>query len=272
VWDFVLFANNSMDLVTSMDGGPSPARMPFTLISGSGPSSAAKSKEPAADEDADGASGTASGEQLRVCDIHIEPLRSQRVQLTAEHSEPTQTDFLEVGGLARSSHGRVSTLALDSTSTLIACHGPDKVVDLYKVLSPEEVSRRVLRKWHKARRRWRKQQLGAQSATLKPEEEAEQPPAKGDFHQQPAPPGPDELDFLRRQVRCTLDDRVRHVLRLQCAAKVASVAFLEPPADRTSRALPSTTWFKVNISAFRFGDTIYAVCIILISGFKFKKN
>ena len=90
VWDFVLFSNNSMDLVTSMDGGPPPARMPFTLISGSGPSSAAKSKEPAAEEDADGASGAASGEQLRVCDIHIEPLRSQRVQLTAEHSESTQ--------------------------------------------------------------------------------------------------------------------------------------------------------------------------------------
>lgn len=106
----------------------------------------------------------------------------------------------------------------------------------------------MLRKWHKARRRWRKQQQAGERpdrATAKPEENADVPlTTKSDA--QPAPPGPDELDFLRRQVRCALDDRVRHVLRLQCAAKVASVSFLEPPADRSSRAPgPASTTYKV---------------------------
>lgn len=120
-------------------------------------------------------------------------------------------------------------------------------MDVYKVLSPEEVSHRMLRKWHKARRRWRKQQMGERSASAKPEENADHPPLKSDPQQQKqsAPPGPDELDFLRRQVRCALDDRVRHVLRLQCAAKVASVAFLEPSTEPSPRTLASTASFKV---------------------------
>ncbi|CAK9814890.1 WD repeat-containing protein 3 [Anthophora quadrimaculata] len=62
----------------------------------------------------------------------------------------------KVGNILRSSHGRVVSLEVDPTHTVIGCHGLDNTVELFQLLSDAKVEDNVIKRLQRERRKTEK--------------------------------------------------------------------------------------------------------------------
>uniref|UniRef100_A0A667ZLY8 WD repeat domain 3 n=1 Tax=Myripristis murdjan TaxID=586833 RepID=A0A667ZLY8_9TELE len=74
----------------------------------------------------------------------------------------------KAGSLLREARDRVVSLTTDARARVIACHGSDSVLELFTVLSEQEVQRKMVKKLKKAKKKAAKAQDGAGEEAAEP--------------------------------------------------------------------------------------------------------
>ncbi|XP_078619457.1 WD repeat-containing protein 3-like [Branchiostoma floridae x Branchiostoma japonicum] len=122
---------------------------------------------------------TGSGDnELRVWDIQY---KQQRQEEEEDDEPPTKKAFLEVkeeekeddpqeeledrlvctsqvGSLLRKGRDRVVSMTLDPTGTILSCHGPDTMLELFRICTEEEIQTRLKKKQKKLRKKLKDQE------------------------------------------------------------------------------------------------------------------
>ncbi|XP_038657917.1 WD repeat-containing protein 3 [Scyliorhinus canicula] len=131
-----------------------------------------------------------SDSELRVWDIHYldeekevgEP-NVKRTKNPFENTAITEEELNENpeehiltcrknGSVFREGRDRVVSLATDTSSEIVACHGTDGVLEVFKILSEEEVNKKIEKKQKKAKKKAkRKAESGESDVDLEPEVE-----------------------------------------------------------------------------------------------------
>ncbi|XP_030307169.1 WD repeat-containing protein 3 [Calypte anna] len=70
-----------------------------------------------------------------------------------EHPEERLLKCSKVGSIMREGRDRVVTLATDQTGKILACHGTDAVLEVFSVLSKEEIQKKLEKKMKKAKKK-----------------------------------------------------------------------------------------------------------------------
>ncbi|XP_078088813.1 WD repeat-containing protein 3 [Mustelus asterias] len=159
-----------------------------------------------------------SDSELRVWDIHYldeekevgEP-DVKKTKNPFENAEVTEDELNEnpeerilacqkSGSLFREGRNRVVTLAVDISSRIVACHGTDGVLEVFKILTEEEVNQKIEKKQKKARKKAKRKAESGES----------------DVDLQPA-------------VERTLKDEIEKVTNIKASGKIRSFNFLLLP-------------------------------------------
>uniref|UniRef100_A0A7M4DZ68 WD repeat domain 3 n=1 Tax=Crocodylus porosus TaxID=8502 RepID=A0A7M4DZ68_CROPO len=74
-----------------------------------------------------------------------------------EASEERLLRCSKVGSIMRDGRDRIVTLATDQTGRILACHGTDSILEVFYVLSEDEIHKKMERKMKKARKKARQQ-------------------------------------------------------------------------------------------------------------------
>ncbi|KAM4873146.1 WD repeat-containing protein 3 [Thomomys bottae] len=107
----------------------------------------------------------------------------------------------KAGSIMRQGRDRVVNLAVDKTGRILACHGTDSVLELFCVLSKEEVQKKMDKKLKKARKK-------AKLSSSQGEEEEED---------------------LEVNVEMTLQDEIQRVTNIKASSKIKSFDFIYSP-------------------------------------------
>ncbi|XP_072441340.1 WD repeat-containing protein 3 [Chiloscyllium punctatum] len=106
----------------------------------------------------------------------------------------------KIGSIFRQGRDRVVSLATDTSNKIIACHGTDGVLEVFKVLSEEEVNKMINKKQKKAKKKAKqKAESGESDGNLEPE------------------------------VERTLKDEIQRVTNIKASGKIKSFNFLLLP-------------------------------------------
>ncbi|XP_066124256.1 WD repeat-containing protein 3 isoform X2 [Saccopteryx bilineata] len=105
----------------------------------------------------------------------------------------------KVGSLMREGRDRVVNLAADKTGRILACHGNDSVLELFCILSKEEMQKKMEKKMKKARKKAR---LNS---------------------------GKGEDEDLEVKVEMTLQDEIQRVINIKTSAKIKSFDLIHLP-------------------------------------------
>lgn len=105
----------------------------------------------------------------------------------------------KAGSLMREGRDRVVNLAVDKTGRILACHGADSVLEVFCILSKEEIQKKMDKKMKKARKK-------AKLNSCKGEE--------GD---------------LEVNVELTLQDEIQRVINIKTSAKIKSFDLIHAP-------------------------------------------
>ncbi|XP_068428637.1 WD repeat-containing protein 3 [Clinocottus analis] len=134
----------------------------------------------------------------------------------------------KAGSILREARDRVVSLAADAKARVLACHGNDSVLELFTVLSEDEVQKRMTKKTKKAKKKAAKAQEAAGS----------EPAAAGEAAVERT-----LTDEILRLTSIKASDKIRWVDILSCASGELKVALLLQnntieayslrPADRT---------------------------------------
>ncbi|KAJ6658330.1 hypothetical protein lerEdw1_020602 [Lerista edwardsae] len=113
-----------------------------------------------------------------------------------EDGDETQEERIltctKVGSIMREGRDRVVSLATDRTGRILACHGTDSVLEVFYVLSKEEIHRKMEKKMKKARKKARQRSK---------EEEEEVPDGS---------------------VECSLQEKIQRLINIKASAKIKS--------------------------------------------------
>ncbi|KAM6956002.1 WD repeat-containing protein 3 [Lycodopsis pacificus] len=85
-----------------------------------------------------------------------------------EEAEERILSCKKAGSLLREARDRVVSLAADAKGRVVACHGNDAVLELFTVLSEEEVQKTMTKKLKKAKKKAAKTQEGAGEEAVEP--------------------------------------------------------------------------------------------------------
>lgn len=105
----------------------------------------------------------------------------------------------KAGSIMREGRDRVVNLAVDRTGRILACHGTDSVLEVFRVLSIEEIQKKMDKKLKKARK---KAKLNS---------------------------GKEEEEDLEVSVEMTLQDEIQRVTNIKTSAKIKSFDLIHSP-------------------------------------------
>ncbi|EPY81455.1 WD repeat domain 3 [Camelus ferus] len=105
----------------------------------------------------------------------------------------------KAGSIMREGRDRVVNLAVDKTGRILACHGTDSVLEVFRILSKEEIQKKMDKKMKKARKK-------AKGNSCKGEEED-----------------------LEVSVEMTLQDEIQRVTNIKTSAKIKSFDLILSP-------------------------------------------
>ncbi|XP_067896854.1 WD repeat-containing protein 3 isoform X2 [Heterodontus francisci] len=158
-----------------------------------------------------------SDSELRVWDIHYldekeagEP-DMKKTKSPLENTEVTEEELNEnpeaglltcwkIGSVFREGRDRVVSLATDLSNKIVACHGTDGVLEVFKILSEEEVNKKMVKKQKKAKKKAKRKAESGES----------------DIGLEPA-------------VEKTLKDEIERVTNIKASGKIRSFNFLLVP-------------------------------------------
>ncbi|XP_062906768.1 WD repeat-containing protein 3 [Mobula hypostoma] len=106
----------------------------------------------------------------------------------------------KIGSVFRAGRNRVVSLATDLSQEVIICHGTDSVLEVFKILSEEEVNKKIEKKQRKAKKKAKKRAESGESGI--------------------------DLDPV---VERTLKDEIQEVTKIKASAKVRSFSVLHMP-------------------------------------------
>ncbi|XP_062984992.1 WD repeat-containing protein 3 isoform X2 [Elgaria multicarinata webbii] len=118
----------------------------------------------------------------------------------------------KAGSVMREGRDRVVSLATDRTGRVLACHGTDSVLEMFYVLSKEEVRKKIEKKRKKARKK-AKQKSNAEE---------------------------EELDH---NVECSLQEKIQRLISIKASAKIKSFDMILSPRGE----LKATVMLQNNI-------------------------
>uniref|UniRef100_UPI00398F5E89 WD repeat-containing protein 3 isoform X2 n=1 Tax=Pristiophorus japonicus TaxID=55135 RepID=UPI00398F5E89 len=159
-----------------------------------------------------------SDSELRVWDIHYldeekeagEP-EAKKTKSRLENIEISEEELNEnpeervltcqkIGSLFREGRDRVVSLATDLSNKIVACHGTDGVLEVFKILSEEEVNKKIEKKQKKAKKKAKRK----------------------------AESGESDID-LEPAVERTLKDEIQTITNIKASGKIRSFSFLFVP-------------------------------------------
>ncbi|XP_028344757.1 WD repeat-containing protein 3 isoform X2 [Physeter macrocephalus] len=105
----------------------------------------------------------------------------------------------KAGSIMREGRDRVVNLAVDRTGRILACHGTDSVLEVFRILSKEEIQKKIDKKMKKAKKK-------AKLNSCKEEEED-----------------------LEVNVEMTLQDEIQRVTNIKTSAKIKSFDLIHTP-------------------------------------------
>lgn len=121
-----------------------------------------------------------------------------------EDEEETQEERIltctKAGSIMREGRDRVVSLAVDRTGRILACHGTDSVLEVFYVLSKEEIHKKMEKKMKKARKK----------AKQRSEEEMEE-------------------EVPDANVECSLEEKIIRLINIKASAKIKSFDLLLSP-------------------------------------------
>uniref|UniRef100_A0ABM5FR07 WD repeat-containing protein 3 n=1 Tax=Pogona vitticeps TaxID=103695 RepID=A0ABM5FR07_9SAUR len=120
---------------------------------------------------------------------------------TVDQDESSEEHILscrKAGSIMREGRDRVVTLATDKTGRILACHGTDSVLEIFYILSKEEISRKIEKKIKKARKK-AKQMSNA------------------------------EEEGLDVSVECSLQEKIQRLINIKASAKIKSFDLILNP-------------------------------------------
>ncbi|XP_069862551.1 WD repeat-containing protein 3 [Dipodomys merriami] len=117
---------------------------------------------------------------------------------TDETPEDRILSCKKAGSIMRQGRDRVVSLAVDKTGRILACHGTDSVLEVFCVLSKEEVQKKMDKKLKKAKKK-----------------------AKLNSSQ-----GEEEEEDLEVNVEMTLQDEIQRVTNIKASSKIKSFDFI----------------------------------------------
>ncbi|XP_048459068.1 WD repeat-containing protein 3 isoform X1 [Rhincodon typus] len=128
----------------------------------------------------------------------------ENTEVTEEELNENPEDRLlkcqKIGSIFRQGRDRVVSLATDASNKIIACHGTDGVLEVFKILSEEEVNKMINKKQKKAKKKAKqKAESGESDVNLEPE------------------------------VERTLKDEIQKVTNIRASGKIRSFNFLLLP-------------------------------------------
>ncbi|XP_072847846.2 WD repeat-containing protein 3 [Pogona vitticeps] len=120
---------------------------------------------------------------------------------TVDQDESSEEHILscrKAGSIMREGRDRVVSLATDKTGRILACHGTDSVLEIFYILSKEEISRKIEKKMKKARKK-AKQMSNA------------------------------EEEGLDVSVECSLQEKIQRLINIKASAKIKSFDLILNP-------------------------------------------
>ncbi|NXP45121.1 WDR3 protein, partial [Heliornis fulica] len=136
-----------------------------------------------------------------------------------EHPEERLVKCSKAGSIMREGRDRVVTLATDHTGKILACHGTDAVLEVFSVLSEEEVQKKLEKKMKKAKKK------AKQSSEEEPE----------------------------RSVELSLQEEIQRVTNIKASSKIKSVDLMLSPKGELKILLllqnNSIELYSLNLSA-----------------------
>ncbi|XP_015268386.1 PREDICTED: WD repeat-containing protein 3 [Gekko japonicus] len=127
--------------------------------------------------------------------------------------EETQEEHIlsctKAGSIMREGRDRVVTLATDRTGRILACHGTDSVLEIFCVLSEEEIRKKMEKKMKKARKK-----------------------AK-----QRANEGEEEEEEVDGSLECSLQEKIVRLVNLKASAKIKSFDLILSPKGELKAAV-----------------------------------
>ncbi|XP_077202007.1 WD repeat-containing protein 3 isoform X1 [Paroedura picta] len=131
----------------------------------------------------------------------------------AEEQDETEEEHIlsctKAGSIMREGRDRVVTLTTDRTGRILACHGTDSILEVFYVLSEEELHKKMEKKMKKARKK-------AKQRSNEEEEEGEE--ADGGSE-------------------CSLQDKIVRLVNLKASAKIKSFDLILSPRGELKAAL-----------------------------------
>ncbi|XP_008113480.1 WD repeat-containing protein 3 [Anolis carolinensis] len=113
---------------------------------------------------------------------------------TVDNDEILEQDILscsKVGSIMREGRDRVVSLATDQTKRILACHGTDSTLEIFYVLSKEEIDKKIEKKMKKARKK-------AKQASKLEEEQ------------------------LDASIECGLQEKIQRLINIKASSKIKS--------------------------------------------------
>nr|XP_021404578.1 WD repeat-containing protein 3 isoform X2 [Lonchura striata domestica] len=161
-----------------------------------------------------------------------------------EHPEERIVKCSKVGSIMREGRDRVVTLGTDRMGKFLACHGTDTVLEVFSVLSEEEIQKKLEKKLKKARKK----------AKQNSEEEPE------------------------RSVKLSLQEEIQRVTNVKASSKikitigghrsdVRTLAFSSDNIAILSAAAESVKiWNRSTLQCIRTMECEYALCSLFVPG------
>ncbi|KYO28787.1 WD repeat-containing protein 3 isoform X1 [Alligator mississippiensis] len=123
-----------------------------------------------------------------------------------EASEERLLRCSKAGSIMRDGRDRIVTLATDQTGRILACHGTDSILEVFYVLSEDEIHKKMERKMKKARKKARQQ----------PEKEEEEP---------------------KSSIELSLQEEIQRVVNIKASAKIKSFDLILSPKGELKATL-----------------------------------
>ncbi|KAM6473209.1 WD repeat-containing protein 3 isoform 1-T2 [Liasis olivaceus] len=141
---------------------------------------------------------------------HVQSLEeSSEVDKADGQDESQNEDTLgceKAGSILREGRSRVVGLATDRSGRILACHGTDSVLEIFYVLSKEEVQKKLEKKMRKARKKAR------QKSNVEEE----------------------ELDI---SIECSLQEKIQRLINIKASAKIKSFDLILNPKGELKATL-----------------------------------
>ncbi|NWW33004.1 WDR3 protein, partial [Panurus biarmicus] len=148
-----------------------------------------------------------------------------------EHPEERIVKCSKVGSIMREGRDRVVTLGTDRMGKFLACHGTDAVLEVFSVLSEEEIQKKLEKKMKKARKK----------AKQNSEEEPE------------------------RSVELSLQDEIQRVTSVKASSKIKSFDLILSPKGELKMVLLLQN-NVIELQCIRTMECEYALCSLFVPG------